>query len=487
VPAGQGPAGQAIRTGEPRQSTDIGKSDNQFFWSRQAMERGYHSTLILPLRSEQHSFGVLALYAGDIQQFAPEEVKLLQELADNLAFGILSLRARAERHRHQEIARQAAAKLHEQASLIDLSQDAFIVRNLDRTMRFWNKGAERLYGWKAEEVLGKTMEEHMYRNPQVLLDLMQESMVQGHDWAGELEQMTHDGSTLFVDSRVTVLRDAQGQINGILGVNTDIRERKQAREQILHLNASLEERVEQRTAQLKFANQQLEAFSYSVSHDLRTPLSAINGFSSLLEKALTKPGEPPLTDRNRHYLARIRAGVGQMGELIDAMLSLAQVSRSVLCWEQVDLSAQAQALLAGLQEQAPERAAQLQVEPGLLVQGDPRLLRQVLDNLLANAWKFTAGKPCASITLGRQPGSAGESVFFVRDNGAGFDMAYAPKLFGAFQRLHTQAEFAGTGIGLATVQRIIVRHSGRVWAESVKDEGATFYFTLGAATPLNSP
>ncbi|MDB5929662.1 MAG: multi-sensor signal transduction histidine kinase [Polaromonas sp.] len=487
VPGGQGPAGQAIRTGKPQQSTDIGQSDNRFYWSREAMERGYHSTLILPLCNEQHSFGVLALYAGDIQQFAPEEVKLLQELADNLAFGILSLRARLAHHRSEEAARQAAARLNEQASLINLSRDAIMVRNLDRTLRFWNKGAERLYGWTAEEVMGKTMEAQMYRSPQVLIAVMEQTLADGGEWNGELEQVTRDGTSVHVETRTTAVRDAQGRVTGMLGINTDIRERKHAREEILRLNTSLEERVEQRTAQLKFANQQLEAFSYSVSHDLRSPLSAINGFSTLLEKALSKPGEPPLTDRNRHYLARIRAGVGQMGELIDAMLSLAQVSRSVLCWEQVDLSAQAEALLASLQEHAPGRAAQLQVEPGLVVQGDPRLLRQVLDNLLANAWKFTAGKACARITLGRQQGSAGESVFFVRDNGAGFDMAYAPKLFGAFQRLHTQAEFAGTGIGLATVQRIIVRHGGRVWAESVKDEGATFYFTLGAATPLNSP
>ena len=195
----------------------------------------------------------------------------------------------------------------------------------------------------------------------------------------------------------------------------------------------------------------------------------------------TSQGTTPLTERSRHYLARICAGVGQMGELIDAMLTLAQVSRSRLAWEAVDLSANAEALLSALQEREPNRATRLEVQPGLMVRGDSRLLRQVLCNLLGNAWKFSAGKARTCIALGRMAGPEGEEVFFVRDNGAGFDMAYAPKLFGAFQRLHTEAEFAGTGIGLATVQRIVARHGGRVWADSVQGEGATFYFTLGAA------
>ncbi len=478
-PGGQGPAGQAIRTGRPQQSGNIGKADNQFFWSEEAMQRGYRSALVLPLCNEQQSFGVLCLYAGQIQQFAPEEVQLLQELADNLAFGIISLRARLERRRSEEAARQAAAKLREQASLIDMAQDAIVVRNLDRTLRFWNKGAERLYGWRSDEVLGKTMETLMYRDPHMLKSRFDQILATDGDWTGELEQMASDGSALHVEARSSVLRDENGQVHGVMAVVTDIRERKQAREEILQLNASLEERVEQRTAQLKFANHQLEAFSYSVSHDLRSPLSSVNGFSSLLEKALTQPGAAPLNARTQHYLARIRAGVEQMGGLIDAMLSLAQVSRSSLSWGPVDLSALAEALLLELREREPQRAVQLQVEPGLRTLGDARLLRQVLANLLGNAWKFSAGQACTCIEVGHQAASTGETVYFVKDSGAGFEMAYVEKLFSPFQRLHTDAEFVGTGIGLATVQRIIARHGGKVWAESVQGQGATFYFTLG--------
>ena len=479
---GQGPAGQAIRTGLPQQSGDIGQAENHFYWHDDAMKRGYQSAVCLPLREGPRSFGVLCLYSAEAQHFTSEEIKLLQELADNLAFGIVSLRERLERQRSQETARQAAVQLREQASLLDRAQDAIMVRNLDRTIRFWNKGAERLYGWTAEEVLGRSMEELMYSDPRVLADAMAQTLANDGDWTGELEQRARDGSAVAIEARWTVVRDAEGKVSGVLGINTDIRERRRAREEILRLNASLEERVQQRTAQLEFANKQLEAFSYSVSHDLRSPLSAIDGFSDLLQRAINKADSTPLSERSRHYLARIRAGVGQMGELIDAMLTLAQVSRSSLRWEPVDLSALAQGILDGYCEREPERPVALHVETGLAGQGDPRLLKQLLENLLGNAWKFSANHERTEITFGRETGENGETVYFVRDKGAGFDMAYVEKLFGAFQRLHSLSEFAGTGIGLATVHRIVARHGGKVWAQSSLGQGATFYFTLGERT-----
>ncbi|WP_255368656.1 PAS domain S-box protein [Polaromonas sp. OV174] len=476
--AGQGPAGLAIRSGAPAQCADIGLAGN-IYWHQEALQRGFRSVICLPLRNGQRNFGVLCMYAGEVQPFAADETKLLQELADNLAFGIVSLRTRRERLRSQEAARQAAVQLREQASLLDRTQDAIMVRNLDGSLRYWNQGAERLYGWRADEVLGKTMAALMYRDPDALGGLMQQALAQGGDWSCELEQLARDGSAVEVEMRCTVLRDPLGQLDGVLCINTDIGERKRAREEILRLNASLEERVHKRTAQLEFANKQLEAFSYSVSHDLRSPLSAIDGFSGLLEQTLSKMDGGPLIGRGQHYLERIRAGVVQMDGLIEAMLSLAQVSRSKLRWEPVDLSALAQALLSRYQEREPGRLTRLQVQAGVLAQGDSRLLNQVLDNLLSNAWKFSAYQACTEISWGCETGSAGEAVYFVRDKGAGFDMAHAEKLFGVFQRLHAGAEFSGTGIGLATVQRIIERHGGRIWGESVLGQGATFYFTLG--------
>ena len=482
-PIGQGPAGQAIRSGRPQCNGDIARADNSFHWRELALEKGYRSAIFLPLRDEQRTFGVLGLYAGDVQNFPAEEVKLLHKLADNLAFGIGSLRVRLESLRSLESAREAAVKVREQASLLDRAQDAIMVRNLDRTIRYWNKGAEHLYGWTAAEVLGLTMDDRMYRNPEMLATAMRHTLACGGDWTSELEQVARDGSTVYVEAHWTVVRDERGEVNGVLGIDTDIRERKRAREEILHLNASLEERVNQRTSQLQFANKQLEAFSYSLSHDLRTPLSAVDGFGHLLEKALLATSGAPAPERVKHYLARIRAGVVQMGGLIDVMLSLAQVSRKSLRWEPVDLSAQAEALLLGYQEREPDRATRLHIEPGLMAQGDPRLLWQVLDNLLGNAWKFSARQARTDITFGRETGTS-EAVYFVRDNGAGFDMAYASKLFGVFERLHSPSEFAGRGIGLTAVHRIVLRHGGRVWGESTPGLGATFYFTLDAAQPV---
>jgi signal transduction histidine kinase len=238
-------------------------------------------------------------------------------------------------------------------------------------------------------------------------------------------------------------------------------------------HADLERRVETRTRDLAAANKELEAFSYSVSHDLRAPLRAIDGFS----KAVLNDYSPQLDERGRHYLERVRAGTLRMSQLIDDLLGLARVSRRELVRKRADVSDIAFQVAAELARRQPARQVRVDVQPGLIAEADPHLLTIVFENLMGNAWKFTSKKANALVEVGQQRNGPAPP-FYVRDNGAGFDMEYADKLFGAFQRLHAESEFEGTGIGLATVQRIVARHGGRIWAEGRVNEGATFYFTL---------
>ena len=234
-----------------------------------------------------------------------------------------------------------------------------------------------------------------------------------------------------------------------------------------------EERFRLKNAELEAANKELDAFSYSVAHDLRAPLRAIDGFSL----ALLEDYKDQIPAGAKGYLDRVRSGASRMGQLIDDLLKLARISRQQIERGQIDLSSLAVEIAAQLQVSNPDRQIRCMITPGVWVSGDRSLLRIVLENLLGNAWKFTSKRPDAKVELGVQNG-AGERVVYVRDNGSGFDMQYSDKLFGVFQRLHRDTEFPGTGVGLATVQRIISRHGGRIWAEAAPDEGATFYFVV---------
>lgn len=252
-----------------------------------------------------------------------------------------------------------------------------------------------------------------------------------------------------------------------------VAERKQAEEETRKVNAELERRVLQRTAELSAVNKELEAFSYSVSHDLRAPLRRVDGFSaSLLEEYPDK-----LEEKGRDYLHRIRVSCRQMMQLIDDLLGLSHVTSGKMRHEAVNLSTMAQAIAVELQRSQPERKAEFVIAKGVMANGDERLLRVVMDNLLGNAWKFTGTREHARIEF-EVVQKDGRQVYCVRDDGAGFDMAYADKLFGAFQRLHEPSEFSGNGIGLATVRRIIHRHGGEVWAEGIVGKGAAVFFTL---------
>jgi signal transduction histidine kinase len=272
------------------------------------------------------------------------------------------------------------------------------------------------------------------------------------------------------------LRDPRGEIVGMLGVNRDITEMRKRDDLVHQLNSELEQRVTERTAQLEAANKELESFAYSVSHDLRAPLRSIEGFS----QALLEDYRDRLDEAGRDHLERVRAASQRMASLIDDLLSLSRFSRGDLHRVEVDLAALARRIVSDLRKEQPGRDVELKVPRTMEARADASLMYAVLDNLLRNAWKFTERRTHARIeVLSSLQGDL--PCYCVRDNGVGFDMAYAGKLFGAFQRLHSASDFPGTGIGLATVQRIVHRHGGRVWAQAVLGEGATFCFTLGDA------
>lgn len=276
----------------------------------------------------------------------------------------------------------------------------------------------------------------------------------------------------FVSQIANHLGVALRQAQILASLRAEIAERQQAEESVQALNRELQQAV----LELTSVNRELEAFSYSVSHDLRAPLRSIDGFS----QALLEEYGDQFDAIGQDYLNRIRAATQRMGQLIDDLIDLSRLTRSDMHREPVDLSALAQAIAAELQLSNPARSVSFTIQPHLVANGDPRLLHILLSNLLDNAWKFSSKQAHAQIEFGAQSRDAGSASYFLRDNGVGFDMAYVDKLFGVFQRLHGIHEFPGTGIGLATTQRIVHRHGGRVWAEGVVDQGATFYFTLHA-------
>ena len=270
------------------------------------------------------------------------------------------------------------------------------------------------------------------------------------------------------------LKGPDGKPFAVAGISTDITERKRAEDQVRRLNLDLERKVSERTAELEAANREMEAFSYSVAHDLKSPLRTIGGFSRILAKDYAGS----LDSTGLDYLGRLQSASARMGELIDSLLRLSQVMRAEMTLERVYLSGMARTIAEELRRASPERVSEFIIHDNLAAVGDQPLLRIAMENLMGNAWKFTGKKGAARIEFGSSGEEGGRTVFFVRDNGAGFEMKHAEKLFIPFQRLHGEDEFPGTGIGLATVQRIIQRHGGRIWAEGEKESGATFYFTL---------
>lgn len=347
-----------------------------------------------------------------------------------------------------------------------------IIDHDDRIIEI-NPAAERMFGYARDDIVGRTLVETIV--PPSLRDAHLQGLNAytrtGRGRLGgrsiETEAMRHDGTTFPVEIGIT--RIGSSEPPRFSGFIRDVSERRNRQEELLRLNAELERRVAERT-------RELEAFAYSVSHDLRGPLRAVDGFSAELERQY----HAELGESGRHFVDRIRAGTHRMGQLIEDLLGLSRVVQSEMEASEVDLSALAHTVLDHLRAADPGRDVDARIAATAPVTGDPRLLRVLLENLLGNAWKFSSKAGHAVIEFGCVT-EDGRKLYFVRDNGAGFDPAYADKLFVPFQRLHTDREFPGTGIGLATVQRVVHRHGGRIWAESGEGKGATFWFTVGDA------
>jgi PAS domain S-box-containing protein len=430
---------------------------------------GTTGMLVVPLISGGEAIGVLWLLRNGSRHPPLDELDLeiVKDLADHAALAILNARLFQRLERSEQL-RAAEERAVQASSLLDAIieniPDMVFVKDAERLafVRL-NRAGEQLLGLSRDQLIGKTDFDFFPASEAEFFVAKDRETLAANRVVDIPEEPIHTAAgTRWLHTKKVPLLDAAGVPRYLLGISHDITERKHA---IAELSAA--------KAAAEASNRELESFSYSVAHDLRTPLRAIDGFSL----ALAEDYGDRLDVEGRRYVTRVRDAAQRMAELIDDLLTLSRVTRSELRRQRVDLSALAHTVLGTLQRLEPDRRVEVAIAPGLVADADPQLAAIALDNLLGNAWKFTAKRRDARIELG-QIAVDGETAYFVRDNGAGFDMAYRHKLFGVFQRLHPEAEFPGTGIGLATVARITQRHRGRIWADGELGAGATFYFTL---------
>ena len=417
---------------------------------------------VAPLRRGARDYGTLAICLASGARVEDEEAALLVEVASDLGLALHAM----------ETERRRAAY----AQIVASSQDAMALVDRRYVFEEANPSYARLVGREESAIVGHRVpeilgEDSFLRVVKPNLDRCFQGETVSFDTSREVSGL----GSRFIEVQYSPCRASDGSVSAAAVSIRDITERKQAEAALAAAYSELERRVAERTAELSVANQELERFADAVSHDLRAPLRGIDGWS----QAVLEDCGPQLDEQGHTYLKKVRSETQRMGELIDGLLELSRVIRAPMTRDTADLTAMAQEIEATLRAGEPGRAVDFVVAPGLVVQGDAVLLRAVLQNLLHNAWKFTGKRPRARIEVGCTS-EQGQTVYHVRDDGAGFEMRYAGKLFAPFERLHSLEEFPGTGVGLATVQRIIHRHGGKMWATAQVDQGATFYFTLTA-------
>jgi PAS domain S-box-containing protein len=368
------------------------------------------------------------------------------------------------------------------SSIVESSDDAIIGKDLTGKVVSWNTGAERIFGYTAAEMVGSSIERLVAPDRPDEERRILANAQRGETRLYETIRIRKDGTAVDLSLAVSPIRDAQGNIVGVSSIARDISERKRAEEQILKLNADLEHRVQMRTAELTAANQELEAFTYSVAHDLRAPLRHIDAFTRILQEDFA--GSFP--KEAAQLLDTIRRGSENMSRLVNDLLNLAHVGRQEMKKEHTSLNQIIGEVITESKRETEGRDIEWRVADLPLVEGDPGLLKQVFANLLSNAIKYTRPREHTVIEIGLRVMND-EPVVYVRDNGVGFNMKYADKLFGVFQRLHRAEEFEGTGVGLAIVERVVKRHGGHIWAESELNKGATFYFSMDGLNKAAGP
>jgi PAS domain S-box-containing protein len=371
---------------------------------------------------------------------------------------------------------------HQVAAIKYALNQSTIIAITDKQGRitFANDAFCRISQFSREELLGQNHRiiNSGYHPPAFFKDLWS-TIGQGRIWRGEIRNRAKDGHFYWVSTTIVPFRDMNGEVYQYVSIRHDITRQKEAEEQLYQLNQLLENKVRERTQELESVNQSLHAFSYMVSHDLKAPVRKNSAFSKILLKEYAER----LDETGQDYLHRIDVNSEHMSQLIDDFLRLAGINYAQLKVGAVNLSEMARQVVEALREQEPERLVDMRIQPDLIVNGDISLLRILLEHLIGNAWKFTTHQKPAVIELGKAVDDPANPVFYVRDNGVGFDMKYADRLFKPFQRLHMFSEFPGTGIGLATSRQIVEKHQGRIWAESAINQGTTVSFSMPVAGP----
>ncbi len=472
----RGPTGRAIITNTVQVCADIAAEPAMKPWREAALRHGFRSSAALPLRCGEDVLGALTINSDRVGALEDDDVRLLTQLADDVSFAIEINRMETDRRVAEKALRDSERMLAEAQRLGHVGSWRF---DPPSGAVMWSAEQYRIFGLEPGSFVPTldAFAKYVHPDDTSVIAAIDEARAQGRpDEVREMRIIRPDGQVRHIMTRVARIYSDDGTPLETVGTTIDVTDSKAMEHEVRTLNAELEQRVQQRTAQLQSANEELEAFAYSVSHDLRAPLRALDGFSL----ALLEDYSGGLDATARDYLGRVRAASQRMGTLIDDLLGLSRVTRREMVLEDVDLSSVARRIVERLQQEQPERLVEFVIADGLRARADPGLLEVVLENLLGNAWKFTSKQKSAHVEFALD-GEGGEVVYHVRDDGAGFDPTYAGKLFAPFQRLHTMSEFPGTGIGLATVQRIVHRHGGRCWAEGAPGTGATVYFTLAPA------